>query len=205
DVSPPACDLVAQALTNGPGIKEMEGLLALVQSSIERAKGPSRLLPVFEVRMAEGAFGAGPGANLTWDNRYDLGLQARWNLNQFVGLCERRRVTQAQLEQLHLSHDDLQRKLTAGVQEARLSILSGRQQISLAQEQIQHARRAFDLSNERLKKNIQGSSPSEVLLSLQSLALAQLNYLNSIREYDRDQMRLMILLGPANCLPPATP
>lgn len=205
DVSPPACDLVDQALANGPGIKEMEGLLGLVVSSMERAKGPGRLLPVFEVRMAEGAFGAGPGANLTWDNRYDLGLQARWNLNQFIGVCERRRVTQAQLEQLHFSHDDLRRKLTAGVQESRAAVLNGRQLISLAKEQIQHARQAYDLSNERLKKTIQGSSPSEVLLSMQSLALAQLNYLNSVREYDKDQLRLMILLGPANCLPPSTP
>src|SRR5207244_12389442 len=77
DARAPTCDLVTRAVAAGPGVRELEGLLNLLQNSIAKANGPARLLPVFEVRMAEGAFGAGPGDSLTWDNRWDLGLQAR--------------------------------------------------------------------------------------------------------------------------------
>lgn len=204
DASPPACDLVALALAAGPGIREMEGLLALVHDSIERAQGPGRLLPVFETRMAEGAFGAGPNDNLPWDNRWDLGLQARWNLTEFCTARDRRRVALAKMHQAHLLHRDLQGKLTAGVQEAREAILSGHEQIRLGEEQISNARKAHELSNDRLKNNIVGSSPSEVLLSLQAVGLAQVNYLNAIRSYDRAQLRLMLLLGTPTGHPHAT-
>jgi outer membrane protein TolC len=205
DLSVSVCDLVARALTNGPGIHEMEGMLAVVNEGIERASGPARFLPVFELRMAEGAFGAGPGANLAWDNRWDLGLQARWNLTEFVALRQRREVTRARLEQLHLSHDDLRRKLTIGVQQVHSAILAAHSQIELSENQIDYARKAHELSKKRLQENIQNATPSEVLLSIQGLARAELNYITSIREYDKEQLKLMLLLGPACCVPPAAP
>ncbi len=102
----------------------------------------------------------------------------------------------ARLQQLHLTYEELRRKLAVGVEQAHGAILAGRTAIHLSEEQIRHARRAQELSKERLDNNIPGSSSSEVLLSLQSLGQAQLNYLRSVREYDKDQLRLMILLGP---------
>src|SRR5205814_101700 len=91
DASGPVCDLVAQALANGPGIRELEGLLALIHESSEKAQGLGKFLPVFEVKMAEGGFGTGPGDQMTWDNRWDLGLQVRWNLTEFLTARDRRR------------------------------------------------------------------------------------------------------------------
>src|SRR5262249_11280022 len=78
DVSPPVESLVTRALTNGPGLRELDGLLAVIQCGIDQASGPQRYLPTVCVNMVEGAFGAGPGARLDWDNRWDLGIQARW-------------------------------------------------------------------------------------------------------------------------------
>jgi outer membrane protein TolC len=201
DLNPPACELVARALENGPGIREMEGMLAVIHEAMERASGPARFLPIFEVRLAEGSFGAGPGASLAWDNRWDLGVQARWNLTEFAALKERREVTRARLAQIHLSYEDLRRKLAVGVQQLRDAILSDRDEIQLSEEQINHARQAHNLSKQRLDHTIPGATPSEVLLSIQSLARAQLNYISSVREYNKDQLRLMILLGPGSCLP----
>src|SRR5439155_19910734 len=196
DANQPTSELVAQALANGPGIREMEGLLGLIQESIDRASGASRFLPMFEMRMAEGGFGAGPSDRMDWDNRWDLGLQARWNLAEFASLKERRQATQAKIHQAHLTYQDLRAKLTAGVQEARGAILSGREQIRLAEEQVKQARAAHELSERRLKPpRVQGSSPTEVLLSLQSLGTAQLNYITALREYDKAQLRLMVLIG----------
>ena len=105
DATPPTCDLVAQALTNGPGVRELEALLGVIQNAIDKAQGCGKYLPTFQARMDEGAFGAGPGDSMSWDNRWDLVVQARWNL---TGLCHRPRpparcADQAQPGPTHLS------------------------------------------------------------------------------------------------------
>jgi outer membrane protein TolC len=196
DVTPPVADLVSRALASGPGIQEMEGLLGLIHDSLERSRGLGRLLPVFEVGMSEGIFGTGPGSRSDWDNSWNFVAAARWNLTECFTRCERERVIQAKTQQAHLAYQDLLAKLTAGVYEAREAILSGREQIRLMQEAISEARRAHKLSNDRLRNNIRDSSASEVLLSLQALALAQSSYVNVLRAYDKAQLRLMVLLGP---------
>ena len=60
---------------------------------------------------------------------------------------------------------------------------------TITQQQIDYAKKAYDLSNERLKENQRGSSASEVLLSMQSVSMAQLNYVTALRSYDRAQLR----------------
>jgi len=188
-------DLVARALSAGPGIQEMEGLLALVEDSIERSRGPGRYLPAFEVYMAEGIFGTGPGSRSDWDNRWDFGVAARWNLTEFLTRCDRDRLIRAKAEQAHLAYLELRSKLTMGVHEARATILNGREQMSATQEQITRAKKAHKLSDDRLKNNIAGSSASEVLLSLQTVSLAQGSYVTILRAYDKAQLRLLLLLG----------
>jgi outer membrane protein TolC len=197
DASVPQCDLVSQALASGPGVRDMEGLLAFIQESSARSKGLARCLPIFEVRAAEGAFGAGPGATLDFDNRLDICLQARWNLTECITARERRRVAESKIQQAHLSYQDLQAKLTAGVQEAREASLSGLDQSRFGQTQIDHAGKAYERSNYRLINNIKGRSPSEVLLAIRALGAAQLSYLHAVRDLDKAQLRLLILLGRA--------
>jgi outer membrane protein TolC len=209
DASRPTCDLIGQALAQGPGIRELEAIVGLVEDALHKAKGPARLLPTFEVRATEGAFGAGPGDDMKWDNRFDMALQMRWNLTQLATGCERGRIAEAQRAQVHLAYEDLRGKLTAGVQESQESILEGASEIRRGEDQIRHAREARRLSKQRLDEAIQGSSTSEVLLSLDSLGTAQLNYLTAIRDYDKAQIRLMVLLGPdaahEHCGAPAPP
>jgi outer membrane protein TolC len=195
DATPPVCELIDQALASGPGIDELQGLVNLVEDAIQKAKGPGRFLPSVELRMAEGAFGAGPGSVLDYENRWDMALVFRWNLTDLATRHDRQRVADAQRQQAHLAYQDLRGKLTAGVQESREAVLSGVEEIQLGKEQIKHARNARMLAKERVEKNIPGSSVSEVLLSLQSLAMAQLGHLNAVREYDKAQLRLMLLIG----------
>jgi outer membrane protein TolC len=197
DTTVPTCDLVAQALATGPGIREMEGLLALIHDASEKAKGLGQYLPIVELHMAEGAFGAGPGASTDWDNRFDLGLQVRWNLTEFVTARERRRVADSKMQQAHLTYQDLRAKLTASVQAAREASLSGADQARLGRVQIEHAGKAYERSNYRLINNIKGRSPSEVLLAIRALGGAQLNYLNAVRDHDKAQLQLLVLLGRA--------
>jgi outer membrane protein TolC len=197
DASQPACDLVNQALANGPGVREMEGLLNLINSSLEKAQGCGKFIPILELRVAEGGFGTGPGDSMLWDNRLDIGIHARWNLTELTRGRERMHQAQSKLAQVQLGYQDLRGRLTMGVQESREASRSGADQIQMAREQIEHARAAYKLSNVRLTEGIKGASPSEVLLSIQALGLAQLNYLQALRDFDKAQLRLMVLLGSA--------
>ena len=144
----PVPELVAQALAQGPGVREMEELLAFVEQQTDRACGAGQ-----------------------------------------------RQVVEAKIEVVQLSYNELQAKLTLGAQEARETILGGKEQIRHGQEQIDKARRAYEISSDRLNMRVPGATHSEVLLSLQALGLAQANYLNAVRDYNKAQVRLMVLLG----------
>jgi outer membrane protein TolC len=145
--------------------------------------------------MGEGAFGAGPGSRLDWDNRWDLGIQARWNISELYTGRERKRLFDTRIQQAQLSFADLRAKLTLGVQEAREAVRSNQEQLALAKGQIQHAEETYELSDQRLRENIKGRSPSEVLLAVRSLVGARLGYLHALRDLDKAQLRLFVLTG----------
>jgi outer membrane protein TolC len=202
----PLCELVAQVLANGPGIQESEQIIALAHQAIEKANGPGRYLPVVEAFMAEGAFGTGPGDEMTWDNRWDLGVLVRWNLTDLFKRCERRRILDAKAAQAHFANLDLRGKLTAGVQESRESILFGGQQIELGRTYLTEARQTSKLANERMMQMFsQSGVHDEVLLSIQALAMAHIHFVDAVRDYDKAQLRLLVLLGipPSLLHPPA--
>lgn len=195
DAQPDTCELVAQALSQGPGIRELEGMLALVEDAMRRAQGPGKYLPCVDMRILEGAFGAGPGDQMDWANRMDAVVQVRWNLSGLATARERQQIANAQRAQVHMAYQDLRAKLTAGVQEARSAILFGSEELKLAGQQVTHASEARRLARPRLDKNIGGSSYTEVLLSMQAYGLAQVNQISSIRDYDKAQLRLLFLMG----------
>jgi outer membrane protein TolC len=208
DVHAPTCDLVAKALVNGPGVHELEGMLAMLHHSMEQAQGPSKFLPVLEMRMGEGIFGAGPGAENTWDNRFDLGLQARWDLSNLVTGKQRLRSAESKLHQVHLDYDDLRGRLAEGVQEAQDTALSSQAQIPLGQRQIEHARKA----DEVLQKQLDAFEPANAMLlftdalrAVQALRAAEFNVLGAISSFDKAQLRLILLLGPTDHHPAPGP
>jgi outer membrane protein TolC len=202
DADVPCCELVNRAAACGPGLREMEAILCLIQKGMAEAAGPTRLLPVFSAQALEGGFGAGPDGTLSFTNRFDVAVQARWNVTQLLTADAQRRIGNSVLAQAHLTHADLKGKLTLAVQEARESILSGREQVRLAEEQIKQAQTALELSDVRLREGIPGATFSEVLQSQRAVAMARSNYLGALREYDKAQLRLLVLTG---CHCPAVP
>jgi outer membrane protein TolC len=196
DASGSCCDLVNKALTNGPGIRELEGLIGLIQCGIEKSKGPGKYVPQFEFHLAEGAFGAGPGSRLAWDNSLDLGVQARWDLTGFASASKRLRVAESKLQQANLTYQDVRAKLAAGVEEAQDAIVSGRDQIALSEEQARHAHEAYRLGSQRLKENVGGTTIQDVMQTVRARQIAQLAYVMSLTSYNKAQLRLFVLLGP---------
>jgi outer membrane protein TolC len=195
DAQQPVQALVAQAFAQGPGVRELEGLLQVIEEARTQAEGPQRWLPTVQLFMNEGAFGAGPGSNLDWANRWDMLLNVRWNLTEVLTARERRQQADAKMRQLHLNYQDLRAKLTLGVQEARETALSGVEQVGIAEERITQAELALGQSESRWQESIKGRSPSEVLLAIRSLAGARLEYVQTVRDLDKAQLRLLVLTG----------
>jgi outer membrane protein TolC len=178
-------------------VRELESLLTVIRSGLDRMSGPARLLPVVGLDMREGLLGAGPGGEFASDNRWDLCIRVRWNLTEFLTAREERRITESRIEQARLTYDDLRGKLTAGVQESRDAILSGREQIGDAADQIKFAAASYRLSNERQKMRAPNATLAEVLLAIHGLDTAHYNYLTAVNAYNKAQIRLLVLLGPA--------
>lgn len=195
DADCPPCDLIARALACGPGIKELEAVLCIVQKGMADASGPARFLPTVTAQAVEGGFWAGRNDALDPANRFDLGVQARWSITELCTADIRRRISSSLQQQAQLSYCDLRGKLTLGVQEAQEAIISGRDQLKHAEAQIDQAKSAMELSEVRLREAIPGATFSEVLLAQRALAGARANGISILREYDKAQLRLMVLTG----------
>jgi outer membrane protein TolC len=186
---------VEQALNRGPGIKELEGLLHTVEAARNSNYGWQHWVPSINVCMQEGAFGAGPGTQINWTNTFNMNVHLLWNLNDYVYARYKRQQADMHIKQVQMSYQDLQLKLTLGVQEAREAILGFGEQVHLAEAHITNAEESYRLSDQRLKQNIKGRSTSEVLLALRSLGGARLEYLQAVRDLDKAQLRLFALIG----------
>ena len=196
DPTQPTADLVAHALEAGPGVRELQRMLAVMQEGLDQASGPSRYIPLVSFTMEEGAFAAGVGGSLSYDNRWDTCVRVRWNLTELLTAREKRHVAESRIEQARLTYEDLRGKLSAGVQEARDASLSGRDQIGMGAEQIRHAAEGYRLTKQRLDMRAPNASPAEMLLAIRGLEAAHYNYLTAINAYNKAQIRLLVLLGP---------
>ena len=170
--------LVRQAQENGPGVRELQGLIASIQQSIAEAQRAQRCC-------------CRTGAPL---------------------ICGRLQMAQSQLQQAQFSLMNTQLKLRAGVEEAFSAVVSGREQIAKASTAIDHAKetyRIMDLreTEESPQDRVRNRTYDGVLNSIRQLSQAYSNYLTAVSDYNKAQMRLLILLGTfaANCPTPTTP
>jgi outer membrane protein TolC len=116
-------------------------------------------------------------------------------VTELITSRERKRLIDLKIQQAHLGHHDLVAKLTLGVQEAIEATQSSQDQVVAATQQIKHAEESYNLSDLRLRENVKGRSPSEVLLAVRALIGARVGYLNAIRDHNKAQLRLLVLTG----------
>jgi outer membrane protein TolC len=199
DAGQPLQKLVDQALARGPGVRELEGLLIAVEAARDANYGLAHWLPSVEVSLMEGGFGASPAGH-TYDtaNRFDGMVRVRWNLSDWASAKQRRQQAEMNIQQVQLGVQDLRAKLTLGVQEARDAILSGNEQIALAERHIRSAEESYRLSDQRFKNPVKGKSSSEVLLAMRTLGGARLEYLQAVRDLNRAHLRLFVLVGASD-------
>jgi len=193
----PVEKLVERAMEGGPGVRELAALLQVIDEARRQSLGLGTYVPTVEVTVAEGLFGTGSDGSLDFTNRFDLGVHLRWNLTEAATARAKKRQADSKISQAHLGYQELRAKLALGVREARESCLSNVDMMHMGQKQIENAEDAYKLSDFRLRNNVKGSSSSEVVQALRSYVGAKLNYLNAVREMDKAQMRLFVLVGAA--------
>ena len=116
----------------------------------------------------------------------------------FVTSKHQQRAAESRLTQAHLALEDLRAKLSAGVQEARETIHNTGSQIRQGQQQIEHAEKSYELLSELARSVPQKERALvDVLRALLLLKQSQQEYLTAINNYDKAQLRLLLLLGPS--------
>src|SRR5262249_53904755 len=158
------CDLVVIAISQGPGAQELTQMVAIVDAAADRSHGLAHVAPSGCAASADSGDDTTSKKCLAWMK--GLG-------SSVFHSGARKRIMSAGVQQAHLALDDLQAKLAAGVQEARETILGTSDEIQRGIDRVKYAQESRKLSQDRLYENVPGSSYSEVLLSLQALALAE--------------------------------
>jgi outer membrane protein TolC len=120
-------------------------------------------------------------------------------------ICGRLQMAQSQLQQAQLSLLNLQLKLRAGVVDAFTAILSGLEQIDLASKAIDHAKETYRIMDLRVTEEspevaTRNKTYDGVLNAIRQLSQADSNYLTAVNDYNKAQMRLLLMLGTyTNC------
>jgi hypothetical protein len=207
-------NMVAQAVTNGPGIHELDGILCVINSGVETARGPGRFAPIIGFEATEGAFAAnGLGTNFDFANRSDIGVEAKWNISDLLLAHKKRDVAMNQICQVNLTVQELRAKLTMGVHEAKSTIDAAESAFPTSEKLITEAKeivKQVKLVLENPPPTKVGEAPRvivtdyEVVAANRNVMERQLNYVDIMREYNKAQLRLMVLLGggsPSSCEP----
>jgi outer membrane protein TolC len=174
DTSVPVEVLVGQAQANGPSVRELQGLIASIQQSIAEAYRAQRCC-------------CRTGAPL---------------------ICGRLQMAQSQLQQAQFALVSVQVKLRAAVEDAFTAVLNGQQEIDLAAKAINHAKETYRIMDLRVTEEDPGTAVRNktydgVLNSIRQLSKAQSNYLTAVSDFNKAQIRLLLLLGTyANNCPP---
>lgn len=187
-------DLVAQALSNRPELRQNRYLVGEVLQLMRREKF-APLVPSVILGASYGGFGGGTGANITrFSDRVDLDAVAFWELRnlgfgQAAALnTAQSRLRQAQIQEL-ASLDLVAREVT----ETHAQVQIREQQVETARDLVKFAADSYEHNLVRIQQG-QGL-PIEVLQSTQALLQARREYLRSIIDYNSAQFALQRALG----------
>jgi outer membrane protein TolC len=114
---------------------------------------------------------------------------------------EQLRVGQSQTNQARLSNEDLRGKLAMGVRQSHAVIVAGREQLALLEQTIEHAREAFTRTRKRFTSHLADTNATQVSMTLDSLEDAYRSYIETINNYNKAQLQLLLLLDGHGCPP----
>jgi outer membrane protein TolC len=212
-------DLIVMALTNRPELAsvqaQVQATLAALRQEKARPLVPSVLLRGWSTpvtgTLAVGTFGGGKNGQLdNFGYRGDIDVQLLWQFDN-LGFGNRGRIHQRTAEN-RLAAIELFR-----VQDrVAAEVATFYAQAQLASRRVEIAERGVRLSLESVEKNLAGLSqtrrtgelvvlivrPQEVVVAVQALAQAYIDYYGAVADANRAQFRLYRAIGqPAQCVP----
>jgi outer membrane protein TolC len=187
-------DLVAQALSNRPELRQNRYLVGEVLQLMRREKF-APLVPSIILGASYGNFGGGPGATITsFTDRVDLDAVAFWELrNLGFGQAAARNTAESRLRQAQIQELAALDLVAREVTEAHAQVQIREQQIETARDLLKYASDSYEHNLVRIRQG-QGL-PVEVLQSAQALLQARREYLRTIIDYNTAQFTLQRALG----------
>jgi outer membrane protein TolC len=187
-------DLVAQALTNRPELRQNRYLVGEVLQLMRREKF-APLVPSVIVGASYGLFGGGSGAQINgFSDRVDLDAVAWWELrNLGYGQAAARNTVASRLRQAQIQELAALDLVAREVTEAHAQVEIREYQIDTARELLKFASDSYEHNVIRIRQG-QGL-PIEVLQSTQALLQARREYLRTIIDYNNSQFTLQRALG----------
>jgi hypothetical protein len=230
DVASSEDQLVATALSQGPGISEVEFAVQSLQEQLAAARR-HRFTPQLGLDLGYGAFGGGVGSNFnTWGDRTDVGVHVYWDLSELLRADANRCLFEAKKQQANLQRQQVHKKLTLGVRVALLQARSAQERMTEAEQLIANVIDQYKkVRNTKIIppsnfRNDDGSNESERVLSyltvesrfIAQLAAARNAYLEALIVWNKAQVTLNYLTGAcaeevsphedgSRVLPPPTP
>jgi outer membrane protein TolC len=168
--------LVRQAQANGPGVRELQGLIASIQQGIEQARGAQRICEHTGAALICGRL-----------------QMAQSELQQAqLSLMSLQTKLRAGVEEAY-----------SAIVSGREQIAFAADAIEHAAETYRIMDRR--LTKENPETSMRNNTSNGVLSSIQQLSQAHTNYLNAVNNYNKAQARLLLLLGTYAGCPGATP
>ncbi len=186
--------LVSQALMTRNEVSEadMRAHAAQTQSKVEQVRP---FMPNLSVGNSGGFFGGGPGSDLPkLDSRNDIDIQLTWEIqNMGAGNRAARNRRRSQLNQALYAGQQIKDQVANEVATAYQRVKLYERSMEILRDSVEQAENALRLNIEAIK-GLEGL-PLESVQSVNALAQARTEYLESVINYNRSQLQLMRAIG----------
>jgi outer membrane protein TolC len=181
-------EALKQALDQRSDLKAAEAQVRAAQRA--RAAARAERLPSFSVSAAYGVIGTNPSQS---HGTFSVGATIRvpiWQGGRTEGNIEQ---AEAALAQRNAEIEDLKSRIESEVRNSYLDLEAARSQVEVSQKNVEVARQNLELTRQRFEAGV--SDNLEVVQSQESLASAQLDYINSVLAHNLAKLSLARALG----------
>jgi outer membrane protein TolC len=186
--------LIRKALANRPEIKRYKALAKVEESNYKR-ETLGMLLPKVGVNYSDNRYKGGPyGSVSNYRDRTESFVAVYWQLDNlgFTNLA-RKETQESRLRIAKAREDQVEADIIADVNLALSQYRAARKQVEFLKKAVERARKAFELSQERIFEN-QGL-PLEALQAMNALEEVELLYLNASAQKNFSQLYLLTATG----------
>jgi outer membrane protein TolC len=184
-------DAIRQALEQRSDLKAAEAQMRAAERALSAAR--AERLPSFSVRADYGVIGKNPAqSHGTFSVAATISVPI-WQGGRTEGNIEQAEAT---LLQRQSELEDIRGRIESEVRNAYLDLQAATSQVELAQKNVQTAAQNLDLTRQRFDAGV--SDNVQVVQSQESVASAQLDYINSVFAHNLAKLSVARAIGKAS-------